>query len=102
MWAELDKLDCIILAARTVMAHDDLVIALSPAAPAIEIDDQEIFLHRYAVITAKISFQRFTEPKGIRKNHVHLFSDDLFECGMFLQRIGEVVAKKGFHSKTSS
>ena len=84
------------------MTEDDLVIPSSPANQAIEVNDEEILLHRDAVITTKISLQGFTESDGILKNHIHLFLDDLFQGSVFFQRIAKVIAKNGNHLKTSS
>ena len=84
------------------MTEDDLVIPSSPANQAIEVNDEEILLHRDAVIATKISLQGFTEYDGILKNHIHLFLDGFFQGRVFFQRIAKVIAKNGNHLKTSS
>jgi hypothetical protein len=60
-------------------------IPSSPANQAIEVNDEEILLHRDAVIATKISLQGFTESDGILKNHIHLFLDDFFQGRVFLR-----------------
>lgn len=84
------------------MTKDNFVIPSSSANQTIKENDEEIFLHRRAVITTEISLQGFTESDGILKNHIHLFLDDLFQSCVFFQRIAKVIAKNGNHLKTSS
>ena len=84
------------------MTKDNLVIPSSSANQAIEVNDEEIFFHRDAVITPEIPLQGFTESDGILENHIHLLLDDLFQGCVFFQRIAKIIAEKGYHLKTSS